>query len=1364
MSQMEPIDEASENSSVAASDHFFLDALKLRKNTASLEQIAYDLERSVPVRDNRFRSKVYKNTFVGSECVDFLVRAKFADSRAGAVDLGRQIASELNSFEHVCLDHELRDDFYFYRFVEEGRRTNSRSDSQDEAKMQADQVLLEIADNLRGGIDVHDRTFRLKTYKKCFVASEAVSYMVQEGLANTRDEAVELGGRLEKELNLWHHVKNDHKFSDAYYFFRFRTEGGSAASSMDWSDLASSSSISVSVSEIPRKELFSIADQLRRGVRVKSRIYRLKTYKTCFVASEAVTFMVKQNIASSREEAIDLGRRLARELHLWYHVTNDHQFSDSYLFFRFSSDSDLSVSSNDQRRERLTSSSTNSDNMSVFSEASLSDIATKLRRGILAKDRIYQLKKFKACFVGSEAVDFMVQARIASSREEAVELGQRLANDFDLFYHVKRQHPFNDGFLFYRFSSSSADDSSYSTDDTFNQDMSEMSDTGFVQSLSPASLSLIGDQLRKGVRIKNHSYRLKTYRNCFIGSEAVDYLVQSRIADSREMAAEICRRLSAGLNLFYHVTYEHQFEDNHLFYRFATVDGSISTASEWSSSSMDVMPSSLGPPIHQKHLSFERNTSLRKREHSRLNELRNGISDCLQVVLVGGPWGCGKSTLVQSTFLTGDDSTLYGTARFDKRKQVAPFATLRLLFSDLCKRLRLSGHVEECREGLVLEFAESRLQQCALAAWIPEMQTIFSDSKDDDSSHLKRKCENMNVIKLALQSFLRAVSSVVPIVLCLDDIMWSDSNTLDILQFLLNRNLKRILFCATYRDDEVDGSHPLTYWRLEVAEEVELETILLENLTTSEIQDSLSTFLSTEPEEVEAFAELLKDRTLGNMFFLIQILDSLQNLSLLVYDYAHMRWTFSVDEIRRMTTVSDNVGVLLSHRIGQLPRGVQQALKLASCFGASFDPEILETTKAVLYIFDDLDVCLQEACKEELLIRVSDQEYIFAHDQVHSVAYHLLPTGDERKMIHWDIGHRLSRKQSKMQNDVTLFACVDQMMLSEDAMFRLIKTEDRPKAATIFLVAGEKAAELSAFVPAAAYLEKGIELLGGKVLGGKVDKAFVEHYDVAVNLFLTYAKTELSAGNISKSRQAAHSVLAYARTDEDKRSANLTIFRCLSAENKLDEQVDFGLRLLEALGKKVPKSPNFVQITLEYEGMRNALKKYSDEEILSLPEMTDKNIEFSIEILCDLVLSEQKLGRVTFVCFALARLVQLTLKHGLCKFTPYIFVLVGQDIIASFNDLKEGQRFLQVGLRCQNIVEAEERGRLLTQSCMALGCVEPITKCMYLGLNAYKASMEVGDIHNAFHGACVYLWSFYFSGLPFKPLLEDVEKFALQML
>lgn len=85
-------------------------------------------------------------------------------------------------------------------------------------------------------------------------------------------------------------------------------------------------------SSVPLSE---VAESMRKSLRVQSHKYRLKTYKNCFLGTEAVDFLVQFGFAYSREEAVYLGRRLARETRLFEHVARKHDFEDRDLFFHF---------------------------------------------------------------------------------------------------------------------------------------------------------------------------------------------------------------------------------------------------------------------------------------------------------------------------------------------------------------------------------------------------------------------------------------------------------------------------------------------------------------------------------------------------------------------------------------------------------------------------------------------------------------------------------------------------------------------------------------------------------------------------------------------------------------------------------------------------------------------------------------------------------------------------------------------------------------------------------------------------------------------------------------------------------------------
>ena len=70
--------------------------------------------------------------------------------------------------------------------------------------------------------------------------------------------------------------------------------------------------------------------------------------------------------------------------------------------------------------------------------------------GFKVKDRRYHLKLYKKCFVGREAVAWLVEKGFAHNRTDAVYIGQDLLQK-GAFRHVESEHHFRDGYFFYTF-------------------------------------------------------------------------------------------------------------------------------------------------------------------------------------------------------------------------------------------------------------------------------------------------------------------------------------------------------------------------------------------------------------------------------------------------------------------------------------------------------------------------------------------------------------------------------------------------------------------------------------------------------------------------------------------------------------------------------------------------------------------------------------------------------------------------------------------------------------------------------------------------------------------------------------------------
>lgn len=83
------------------------------------------------------------------------------------------------------------------------------------------------------------------------------------------------------------------------------------------------------------EELQASATKFRSIVKLANRKYGMRSYKNCFVGSQAVDKMLEAGLASSRTEAVELGRSWMTHLGLFSHVCDAHMFKDKYLFYTF---------------------------------------------------------------------------------------------------------------------------------------------------------------------------------------------------------------------------------------------------------------------------------------------------------------------------------------------------------------------------------------------------------------------------------------------------------------------------------------------------------------------------------------------------------------------------------------------------------------------------------------------------------------------------------------------------------------------------------------------------------------------------------------------------------------------------------------------------------------------------------------------------------------------------------------------------------------------------------------------------------------------------------------------------------------------
>lgn len=104
-------------------------------------------------------------------------------------------------------------------------------------------------------------------------------------------------------------------------------------------------------------------------------------------------------------------------------------------------------------------------------------------------------------------------------------------------------------------------------------------------------LALIVRKMKGTVSVKDRFYKMRRFTNCFLGSEAVDFLSEDQYLE-REEAIEFGRKLASKL-FFQHVLDENVFEDGNHLYRFLDDDPLVSQCQNIPRGIIEVKPKSI---------------------------------------------------------------------------------------------------------------------------------------------------------------------------------------------------------------------------------------------------------------------------------------------------------------------------------------------------------------------------------------------------------------------------------------------------------------------------------------------------------------------------------------------------------------------------------------------------------------------------------------------------------------------------------------------------------------------------------------------------------------------------------------------------
>ena len=291
---------------------------------------------------------------------------------------------------------------------------------------------------------------------------------------------------------------------------------------------------------------------------------------------------------------------------------------------------------------------------------------------------------------------------------------------------------------------------------------------------------------------------------------------------------------------------------------------------------------------------------------------------------------------------------------------------------------------------------ERRLALGAHRATLARLLPELGDGSEESSTEFGER--EQFLLFDAVAALLRTLAAEHDLILVLDDLHWADVPTLQMLRHV-SRTTEgtSLLVLGTYRETEVDETHPLADTLAELRRARVLDHLKLVGLGEEEVAALVSSLAgSGAPPTPPTVARLIVDRTQGNPLFVEEVLRDV-----------------AVDDDfgRALTGVPESVKDLLLRRLRQLDDACKQALTVGAVSGGEFELLVLEQVTDTAP--DELAESLEQAIAAHIIDESSASvgRYSFAHALIRETIYEKL-SRTRRAQLHRRIGEAIERVYS----------------------------------------------------------------------------------------------------------------------------------------------------------------------------------------------------------------------------------------------------------------------------------------------------------------------------------------------------------------
>ena len=754
----------------------------------------------------------------------------------------------------------------------------------------------------------------------------------------------------------------------------------------------------------------------------------------------------------------------------------------------------------------------------------------------------------------------------------------------------------------------------------------------------------------------------------------------------------------------------------------------------------------------------------RKREIEELlkgwNEIRNELS---KFYIVGGFSGIGKTRLINEIRKPVIESKgFFISGKYDQLNREVAFSAFIQTATSLVQNIlsETDLQVAQWKEAIGKQTDSDIAFLCEL---IPELKSLVDgDLEVIDIGPVEGKKKLYKTV-LEFLSIFEIMDR--PVAIFLDDLQWADIASLELLQTILESDLKNILIIGAYRDNEVDQSHPLVHFIEAVEKNIpqRITKVFLKDLTNEDINQLIADSFQTSPALTLDLTEAITKKTKGNPFFVKQFLQQLVSDNIIFFNKVERHWSWDLIAIDGMM-ISDYAVDLLLNKMEKLSENARQAVSLAACIGSVFDFNTLATISSISRA--ELSDGLWELIGKDFINSIGswgrfhfdelwkdmstyggvNYEFRFQHDKIQQAAYSIIPEKDQNKQ-HYLIGKILRAKFSDTQMSEKLFDVLNHFIIGKEY---IEKEDDKLGLAKLTLRAARRAMRNNVIRPASIYFKFGMDLIEGN-----------QEVEFFKELLIGQSECEYLLGNYDLSEALFDEAVKNAKTKLNK--ADILCRKMALYENTQRHAlaIDTARIGLGHLGMKLPKKVTQFHVMKELLYVKFLLRNKSTTQLLNHKPMESPDKIVIMKILMNLWGPAYLLQKQELLAFKILRMVNYSVRFGNSIESALAYAFYGYVVSAQLKDYKTGIDFGQLGMDLnQKLHDKTLRSKVIV---IAEGCVAHWGRAYDTMLPKLREGFHVGvesnDIIYAGYATTFMNRLHIFSGMQLQTVINKVTGF-----